>query len=240
MNHRDDSRLSQSSINNNITSQPKKVVQINKFVSVESQPQKKISMTSSENRHLASEASNQNILQQELTSRKKAQWKWLEAKKVVVQRQSQIQSQFLNNFPRKPLRLHVFDENDRWSIFDNLVVAEDDIAAYDTVFSLGTYKVAIRKEEQQEVPAKLIFDENQKVFSVLTGRLVVKVKELALVDQLVKDYDFEVDNLNTEIKTVFVKAQSLEKIKNKKKKLENDIRVVSSYLEVVRDQWQLN
>lgn len=92
-------------------------VKIGSSTGFDSQSKKKTSTNSAQDRHLASEPDTQTMGQQELTSKKKSQWKWLEAKKVSVQMQSQTQSQFLSHFPRKPLRLHVFDESDRWSIF---------------------------------------------------------------------------------------------------------------------------
>lgn len=138
---------------------------------------------------------------------------------------------------RESLDLQVVG-NGRWSIFSDLQVSRDPI--HNTLFAMGPYHVS-RKEDR--VPGKamgLIIEENQKLLGVLTGRIVIKVRDLYDMDPLTKEYGLKVDNVSAEIRTAYVDASHVGGFARLNQTLKADQRIERFYFEVVKTDWVKN
>jgi len=86
----------------------------------------------------------------------------------------------------------------------------------------------------------LVFEENQKLFGVLTGRVVLKVRDLYDMDPIVRQYGLKIDTVSTEIKTAYLDASHLGGFSKLNATLKGDQRIERFYFEVVKTDWIKN
>ncbi len=146
----------------------------------------------------------------------------------------------LQSEKRSPLSLQLVGGGS-WSVFSELNVSREE--THDSIFTLGPYHVFRRPDSTANLNSmKLVYDENQKTIGVLTGRVVVKVKDAFDVDRIAREYDLRLDNVSTEIKTAYLNTSHLENstgsyLAGLNATLEKDRRVERFYFEVVKTNW---
>lgn len=125
-----------------------------------------------------------------------------------------------------------------WAEFSELEVSLDSVN--NSLFTLGPYKVSRKLDFETESPMKLVFNENQKTLGVLTGRLVVTVRDLIDINPIAKDYDLKLENLSAEIKTAYLNQTTAESFDKLNAALKTDVRIEHFYFEIVRTDWMRN
>lgn len=138
---------------------------------------------------------------------------------------------------RESLNLQIVG-NGTWSLFSDLQVSKDPV--HNTLFEFGPYHVSRKEGHDSGTSMGLIVEENQKQLGVLTGRIVVKVKDLYDIDPVVRDYGLKIDTVSTEIRTAYLDASHLGAFAKLNQTLKNDHRVERFYFEVVRNDWVKN
>lgn len=128
--------------------------------------------------------------------------------------------------------------NGEWSLFSDLQVSKDPI--YDSLFELGSFHVFRKDEKAVENSMGLIIEENQKQLGVLTGRVVVKVRDIIDMNVIARDYGLKVDSVSAEIRTVYLDAVHIATLSKLNETLKADQRVERFYFEVVRTTWVKN
>lgn len=128
--------------------------------------------------------------------------------------------------------------NGKWSIFSDLQVSRDPI--HNSLFAVGPYHVSRKEDRVPGTPMGLIFEENQKFLGILTGRIVIKVRDLYDMDPLTKEYGLKVDNLSAEIRTAYVDASHVGEFSRLNQTLKSDQRIERFYFEIVKTDWVKN
>lgn len=128
-----------------------------------------------------------------------------------------------------------------WSVFSELSVSREE--THDSIFTLGPFHVFRKTDSGANLNSmQLVYDENQKTIGVLTGRVVVKVKDAFDVDRIAREYDLKLDNVSTEIRTAYLSTSHLENslgspLAGLNSTLKKDGRVERFYFEVVKTSW---
>ncbi|MBL7543774.1 MAG: hypothetical protein JNL11_08150 [Bdellovibrionaceae bacterium] len=134
---------------------------------------------------------------------------------------------------KRPLDLQ-FVGNDHWSFFLDLQVSKHQ--AHDSLFSFGPFHVSRRPEQNQiqiQNQMTLVFNERQKTLGVLTGRLVVKVRDHYDIDPIAREYNLKLDKFSPEIRTGYVSAVEFERFAPINMQLKTDQRIERFYFEIV-------
>lgn len=121
---------------------------------------------------------------------------------------------------------------DSWSVFSELHVSKDPV--HNPLFAFGPFHVGRKDNQGAQQGMSLIYNENQQVLGVLTGRVVVKVRDVYDMDPVVKEHDLKVDNVSAKIRTAYLSATHVGALSPLNKALKNDHRVERFYFEVVR------
>lgn len=143
----------------------------------------------------------------------------------------------IENERREPIALQVVG-NISWSVFSDLQVTKDPVA--NSLFSVGPYHVSRKNDQLGSKMMSLVYDENQQTLGVLTGRLVVKVRDLYDVDLIAREYELKIDNLSTEIRTAYLDASRAEQLMNINSNMKKDSRIERFYFEIVKTSWVKN
>ena len=128
--------------------------------------------------------------------------------------------------------------NGTWSLFLDLQVSKE--PGQNSLFMMGPYHVSRREEAGSSKTMGLVFEENQKLFGVLTGRVVLKVHDLYDMDPIVRQYGLKIDTFSTEIKTAYLNASHLGGFSKLNATLKGDPRIERFYFEVVKTDWIKN
>lgn len=154
-------------------------------------------------------------------------------------KRSQQQSLILKSIEiekKHPLELQM-GPGGPWSVFSELQVSRESV--HNLLFSLGTFHIS-RKEANSDMRMSLVFNESQKYLGILTGRLIIKVKDLYDLDRVARDYELRVDNISTEIKTAYLNTTQGDHFLTLNSALKDDPRVERFYFEIVRTDWVKN
>ncbi len=147
------------------------------------------------------------------------------------------ESAFLSKYLRVASDYYIKTQEEKWSAFRDVYVTMD--KTEESLLSFGPYKIT--DKPAADMPrAQLIYNENQKTFAIITGRLIAKLKNLFDEERISKDYGFKIDSVNPDIKTVFYKLDEQSNISDVRKTLRRDSRIDSFYFETVHNQWQKN
>jgi len=128
--------------------------------------------------------------------------------------------------------------NGRWSIFSDLQVSKH--AIHNSLFAMGPYHVSRKDYQVSGTSMGLIIDENQNSLGVLTGRVVIKVRDLYDMDPITKEYGLKIDNVSAEIRTAYVDASHVGGFSKLNQNLKTDQRIERFYFEVVKTDWVKN
>ncbi len=128
--------------------------------------------------------------------------------------------------------------NGTWSLFSDLQVSKE--PGHNPLFKMGPYHVSRKEELGSSKTMGLVFEENQKLFGVLTGRVVLKVRDLYDMDPIVRQYGLKIDTVSTEIKTAYLDASHLGGFSKLNATLKGDQRIERFYFEVVKTDWIKN
>lgn len=131
----------------------------------------------------------------------------------------------------------------KWTFFPDLQVTRE--MTHQPMFSMGPFHVSRRSNQTGDSPMNLIYDENQKVLGVLTGRVVVKVKDNYDLNPIVRDYELKIDNSSPEIRTAYLNTDGVNTsggatLVKLNESLKADQRVERFYFEIVRTDWVKN
>jgi biopolymer transport protein ExbD len=138
---------------------------------------------------------------------------------------------------REPIDLQIVG-NGTWSLFSDLQVSRD--PEPHSLFKMGPYHVSRKDESGSGKVMGLILEENQKQLGVLTGRLVLKVRDLYDVDPIVRDYGLKIDTVSAEIRTAYLDASHIGGFAKLNATLKGDQRIERFYFEVVKTEWIRN
>lgn len=138
----------------------------------------------------------------------------------------------VNGEKREQLKLRMMG-NDNWSIFTDLRVTKDSI--HNPLFSFGPYQVS-RNENFgfHNFSMSLIYNENQQVLGVLTGRVVIKMRDMYDMNPMARDHGLKVENVSAPIRTAYLNASHLGQLDSLNEALKTDQRIERFYFEVVR------
>lgn len=128
--------------------------------------------------------------------------------------------------------------NGEWSIFSDLQVSKD--PTHNALFAFGPYHVSRKEDGLPGNSMRLVIEENQKFLGVLTGRIVIKVRELYDMEPLMKEYGLKVDSVSAEIRTAYVDASDVAGFSRLSQTLKADQRIERFYFEVVKTDWVKN
>lgn len=128
--------------------------------------------------------------------------------------------------------------NGTWSLFSDLQVSKD--PSQNSLFTMGPYHVSRKEDSSSGKAMGLIFEENQQFYGILTGRVVLKVRDLSDMDAIVKEYGLKIDLVSTEIKTAYLEASHLGAYSKLNATLRGDQRIERFYFEVVKTDWIRN
>ena len=143
----------------------------------------------------------------------------------------------LRNERREALSLQVVGGG-KWSQFPDLQVSDHSVS--NLLFSMGPYHISRKEHNELKSAMSIVFDENQQTVGVLTGRLVVKVKDLYDVDLIARDYQLKLENVSTNIRTAYMNAADPEQYKRINEPLSKDSRIERFYFEIVKTDWVKN
>lgn len=125
-----------------------------------------------------------------------------------------------------------------WTFFPDLQVADHDIS--NLLFSFGPYRISRKEGNAAKSAMSLVYNERQQVLGVLTGRLVIKVRDLIDVNSIAREYELKLDNVSTGIRTAYMTAVQDEHYAKINSILKSDARVERFYFEVVKTDWVKN
>ncbi len=185
----------------------------------------------SQNTQVNRQVASQNLSEDERIS--PATNPFLKAKKERTNKIFQIYTS-IQTEKRDAIHLQFVGEG-QWSIFSDLQVSQN--PSQEALFSMGPYHVSRRGDRHVTSAVgsmNLIYEENQKTIGVLTGRLVVKVKDNYDIDPLARDYHLKLENSTPEIRTAYLNTQSYDRLEKINQALKVDQRVERFYFEVVR------
>lgn len=154
-----------------------------------------------------------------------------------VVKQSIDEAAFLSKYQRVASGYFNNTQEEKWSIFRDIHITLDKNS--ETLLPFGPYRITDKPTGNMPA-AKLIYNEDQKIFAIITGRLIAKLKNLFDEERISKDYELEIESVNTDIKTVFYKLKDESSISEVRKLLNSDPRIDSFYFETVHNQWQKN
>jgi hypothetical protein len=160
----------------------------------------------------------------------------VEKKKRVSNEKEKLNS--ITHERKEALNLQVVG-NGKWFLLSDLQVSQHPI--HSPLFVFGPYHVS-RKENSQSAATSmsLIYEANQQTLGILTGRLVIKVRDVLDMDLLVREYDLKIENVSTEIRTAYLNASHLGQYTGLNQALKNDQRIERFYFEVVNTGWVRN
>lgn len=147
------------------------------------------------------------------------------------------EEEFIKTYPRVRSDFYQKDHSEEWFEFPGTYVTFEKIE--NPVLQVSTFRVTT-KEEKALPNAKLIYNENQKIFAVLTGKVILKIFSLLESDQIAKDYHFQLEQASPEINTFYYSVNESYQISQLSSKLGSDSRIEKFHFEIVRDQWQKN
>lgn len=147
------------------------------------------------------------------------------------------EDEFIKTYPRVRSDFYQKDHSEEWFEFPGTYVTFEKIE--NPLLQVSTFRVTTN--EDQALPnAKLIYNENQKIFAVLTGKVILKIFSLLESDQIAKDYHFQLERASPEINTFYFTVRESYQLSQLSSKLGSDFRVEKFHFEIVRDQWQRN
>lgn len=155
----------------------------------------------------------------------------------LIVKKAKDEAQFLSKYQRVSSNYYDRVQEEKWSIFPEVYITMDKNSG--TLLPFGPYKITDKPTADMPV-ARLIYNEDQKTFSILTGRLIAKLKNLFDDERISKDYDLRIDSVNADIRTVFYRMNGQGSLSDMRKLLHLDSRVDSFYFETVHNQWQKN
>jgi hypothetical protein len=154
-----------------------------------------------------------------------------------VMHRAKIENDFLKKYKKEKFDFYINDSSESWSVFTDVNVTLD--KTQESLLQIGPYKIT-SSNDNYIYNAKLIYDENQKVFAILTGRIVATLNTSFDSEQVSDDYRFRLDSVNADIKTAYYSLREPGRIDQLRGQLAQDPRVKSFYFEVVNNQWQKN
>lgn len=158
-------------------------------------------------------------------------------KNKAVMARAKTEDEFLRKYKKEKFDFYINDDSESWSVFTEVNVTLD--KTQEQVLQIGPYKIT-NSSDSYIHNAKLIYDENQKVFAILTGRVVATLNTSFDSEPLSEDYRFRLDSVNSDIKTAYYSLRDPVKIDQIRSQLAQDPRIKSFYFEVVNNQWQKN
>lgn len=143
---------------------------------------------------------------------------------------------------REALSLQIVGSG-KWTVFSDLQVSNS--AINDSLFNLGPYHISRKKTKSDGSAMSLVYDENQQTLAILTGRLVIKVRDLYDIDPITRDYHLHLDSLSAEIKTAYFNIVNhnlpdTSLMANLNSVLKVDTRIERFYFELVKTDWIKN
>lgn len=150
---------------------------------------------------------------------------------------NQKEQNFLLKHRRVVSEYYFKTQEEKWSVFQDVYITLDKDT--ESLLEFGPYRVTAEPKSDMH-SSKLIYNEDKRVFVILTGRLIAKLKNLFDEEKISKDYGFKIDSVNPDIKTVYFKVDQSFSISNVRKLLSSDSRIDSFYFETVHNQWQKN
>ncbi len=147
------------------------------------------------------------------------------------------EDEFIKTYPRVSSDFFQKDPSEEWFEFPGTYVTFEKIE--NPLLQISSFRVTT-KVEQALPNAKLIYNENQKIFAVLTGKVILKILSLLESDQIAKDYHFQLERASPEINTFYFVVSESYQLSQLSSRLGNDSRIEKFHFEIVRDQWQKN
>lgn len=147
------------------------------------------------------------------------------------------EDEFIKTYPRVKSDFYQKDHSEEWFEFPGTYVTFEKIE--NPLLQISTFRVTTI-EEQALPNSKLIYNENQKIFAILTGKVILKIFSLMESDQIAKDYHLQLERASPEINTFYFTVNESYQLSQLSSKLGSDARIEKFHFEIVRDQWQKN
>lgn len=151
--------------------------------------------------------------------------------------QSLLENEFLKRYERVSSDYYDKTPQEKWTLIKEVYVTLEKESS--SLLAFGPYKiVGVPKEDMPY--GKLIYNEDQKRFAILTGRIIAQVHNLFDSDKISKDYDWLIENIHSDIKTVYYKPRKEVNLSEIRQLIDADSRINYFYFETVHNQWQKN